>query len=294
VIAVLVNPGAGSGGDRDLRKQLEDWFLEAGAEATICLLRPGIDPAEAARDAARSSAVVVAAGGDGTVSAVASALVGTTTPLGVLPLGTLNHFAKDLRIPLDLKGAIATVAAGHVAAVDVGRLNDRTFLNNASIGLYPNIVELRDELRRHGRRKWPAFMSAAAKVLWSYRGVAVKIDSGGTRWGGRTPFVFVGNNEYTVDGLHLGGRPTLTGGRVVAYLTPRVRSRGLPLLLARAIVGRGLRSGKFEIFATPQLDIALSGAPRIRVALDGEVTMMSTPLHFRIDPLALKVLTAHE
>lgn len=249
-----------------------------------------MDPASSAREAARTSSAVVAAGGDGTVSAVAAALAGTTIPLGVLPLGTLNHFARDLQLPLDLKEAVAAIATGHSVAVDVGRLNDRTFLNNASIGLYPNIVDLRDQLRRQGRRKWPAFVSATARVLWTYRGVAVALESENRRWVGRTPFVFVGNNEYTVDGPALGGRRTLRAAQIVAYVTPRMRSRELPLLFARAIAGRALQSGAFEIVAAPRLDIALPARSRIRVALDGEVMSMTTPLRFRSDPLALHVL----
>jgi diacylglycerol kinase family enzyme len=290
VITVLLNPHAGGIGGADLRSHLENLFREAGAEVRITLLQPGIDPAEAAREAARTAAAVVAAGGDGTVSAVSSALVGSTVPLGVLPLGTLNHFARDLGLPLDLKHAVAAIAARRTVAVDVGRLNDRTFLNNASIGVYPNIVELRDQLRREGRRKLTAFVMATAKVIWSYRGLAVALTSDNGRWAGRTPFVFVGNNEYTVDGPNLGARHTLTRGQIVAYVTPRLHSRQLPLLFARALAGRARRSGSFEIFMAQQLDMALPVASRVRVALDGEVTRMTTPLHFRSDPLALQVL----
>jgi diacylglycerol kinase family enzyme len=249
-----------------------------------------MDPAEAAREAARTAAAVVAAGGDGTVSGVASALVGTTVPLGVLPLGTLNHFARDLQLPMDAKEAVAAIAARRTVAVDVGRLNDRTFLNNASIGVYPNIVELREQLRRKGRWKWTAFAMATANVFWTYRGVAVTVTADSGRWAGRTPFVFVGNNEYTVEGPNLGARHTLTRGQIVAYVTPRMHSRQLPLLLARAIAGRARRSGSFEVFMTRHLDIAVPAASRIRVALDGEVTTMTPPLHFRSDPLALTVL----
>jgi diacylglycerol kinase family enzyme len=145
-------------------------------------------------------------------------------------------------------------------------------------------------MRRQGRRKLPAMIAATARVLWSYRGVAAALQSESGRWVGRTPFVFVGNNEYTVDGLKLGGRHTLTAGQIVAYVTPRVRTRRLPLLLARAIIGRGRRSGSFETFPAVQLEMTLSGRRSVDVALDGEVTSMSTPLHFRVAPLALNVL----
>jgi diacylglycerol kinase family enzyme len=249
-----------------------------------------MDPIEAAREAAPSSAAVVAAGGDGTVNAVASALAGTTVPLGVLPLGTLNHFARDLRLPLALPTAVAAIAAGRKVSVDVGRVNERTFVNNASIGVYPNIVELRDRLRRQGRWKLTAFARATVTVLRTYRGVTIALTSDNGRWVGRTPFVFVGNNEYSVNGLSLGARRTLVQGRVVAYVAPRLRSRRLPLLLARALVGRALGSGSFEILAARQLELTMSAGLRVRVALDGEVITMAPPLRFASDPLALRVL----
>ena len=114
----------------------------------------------AARTASARASIVVAAGGDGTISSVAAAVIDSPAALGVLPLGTLNHFAKDLHIPLDLAGAIAVVAAGHVGHVDVGQVNERVFVNNSSIGIYPSIVEEREALRRRGHRKWPAMALA--------------------------------------------------------------------------------------------------------------------------------------
>jgi diacylglycerol kinase family enzyme len=292
VITVLLNPRAGGGGGEDLRSRIADLFREAGTEACIRLLQPGMDPIEAAREAARSSAAVVAAGGDGTVSAVAAAVAGTSVPLGVLPLGTLNHFARDLQLPLALTRAVGAIAAGRRVSVDVGRVNERTFVNNASIGVYPNIVELRDRLRRQGRWKLSAFARATVTVLRTYRGVTIALTADGDngRWVGRTPFVFVGNNEYTVDGPSLGARRTLAQGRVVAYVAPRMRSRRLPLLFARALVGRALQSGAFEVLAAPHLELTMSAGLRVRVALDGEVITMAPPLQFASDPLALHVL----
>src|SRR5476649_731552 len=109
----------------------------------------------AKRALARGVDAVVAGGGDGTINAVASVLAGSSVALGVLPLGTLNHFAKDLNIPLDLDQAIATIARGTTAQVDVGDVNGRIFVNNSSLGLYPHIVRARDQQqRRLGRGKW--------------------------------------------------------------------------------------------------------------------------------------------
>lgn len=291
VVTVLLNPRAGVAGASGRSDELEELFRDAGVTARIRPLSLHSDPGHAAREAARSSDVVVAAGGDGTVSAVAATLAGGPVALGVLPLGTLNHFARDVHIPLDLKQAVAVIAAGRTTAVDVGRVNDRVFLNNASVGLYPDIVELRDKLRRRGQRKWRAFVSATARVVWTYRGMTVHIESDEAAWAGRTPFVFVGNNAYTVDGLRLGSRETLCAGRLVAYASPRVRSRALPLLVARALAGRGLKSGAFAIVAGRELLVHPVAGPRVRVAIDGEVTTMTAPLRFQSVRRALNVLT---
>jgi diacylglycerol kinase family enzyme len=266
-------------------------FAAAGCQADVQVLRQGHDPADAARAASAAGSIVVAAGGDGTVSRVAAGVVEADGTLGVLPLGTLNHFAKDLQIPLALGEAVQTVAAGRVARVDVGQVNHRLFVNNSSIGLYPSIVHARDVLRRQGHWKWTAMVIATARVLRRYRGVRVRIDEGGRERLWRTPFVFVGNNEYTVDGFNLGSRASLDCGRLFVYLAPRLRARELPLLLLKALAGRAARSGDFEIVSSTELRVdRLRRHRRVRVALDGEVIEMAPPLHYRTLPGALKVM----
>ncbi len=164
-IVVIVNSSAGTAAKRErIEVELADLFRAAGTTAEVIALERGQDPAAVARDASARASIVVAAGGDGTVSSVAAAVVDSPAALGVLPLGTLNHFAKDLHIPLDLADAIRVVAAGHIGHVDVGQVNDRVFVNNSSIGLYPSIVEEREALRRRGHRKWPAMALATVRV----------------------------------------------------------------------------------------------------------------------------------
>jgi diacylglycerol kinase family enzyme len=288
MVTVLLNPAAAGAGT--LNEEIAALFRAAGSDARIIELGRGKDPAEAARAAGARASIVVAAGGDGTVSRVASGLIGTRAMLGVLPLGTLNHFAKDLRIPLDLEQAVATIASGRVGSIDVGLVNDRVFLNNSSIGIYPSIIEAREELRGLGYRKWAAFALATFRVLRRHRGVLVRIEADGRHATRRTPFVFVGNNEYEVDGIRLGSRARLDGGRLFAYLAPRVRARELPMLLASALLGRVRQSGAFEIVPAAELWIDTPTARRVRVALDGEITTMITPLHYRTCPAALRVL----
>jgi diacylglycerol kinase family enzyme len=233
---------------------------------------------------------VVAAGGDGTVSGVVAGILDSPAALGVLPLGTLNHFARDLGIPFNIPKAVGVVAAGHIGHVDVGQVNDRVFVNNSSIGIYPGIVEAREELRRRGHRKWPAMAIATLRVLRRYRGVTVSIVVAGQRRTWRTPFVFVGNNEYGIEGIRLGGRARLDEGKLFAYLTPRLRARHLPVLLVKALLGRARQSGEFEIVPATELWIDVTRTRRLRVAFDGEVARMSTPLHYRTCSKALSIV----
>jgi diacylglycerol kinase family enzyme len=289
VIIVILNPAAGTNRVENLADHLASLFKAAGAPARIVPLVSPTEAPSAIRTAiARGADVIVAAGGDGTVNSVASALAGSETTLGVIPLGTLNHFAKDIRIPLDLERAVQTVAEGHLTRVDVGDVNGRIFLNNSSIGIYPDIVVERQLLRRQGYRKWTAFAVATVKVLRHYRGVVVRITAEESTSVVRTPFLFVGNNKYHVEGRRLGARERLDSGRLFAYLAPRVHGRDLPKLLAWALIGR--EHDTLESFAAVALQVGTPGRRRLRVATDGEVAMMSTPLQYRVRPAALRVL----
>ena len=290
-IAVILNAGAGTAmGRPNIAAELVDLFRAAGRHASISMLHPGHDPNVLIKQASAGAAIVAAAGGDGTVRSVASAVLGSPAALGILPLGTLNHFARDLRIPFDLHQAIAVVAAGRIGHVDVGMANDRVFVNNSSIGIYPSIVDAREALRRQGHRKWAAMAIATLRVLRHYRGVKVSLDIDGRQRTRRTPFVFVGNNAYAIDGIGLGARARLDEGRLFVYLTPRLRARDLPLLLAKALIGRASESGEFEIVPAREMWIHRSRSQRVHVAFDGEVTTMHTPLHFRSHPKALRVV----
>ena len=290
-IVVVLNSGAGTVGSRPaIAAELRDLFQAAGRDAEIVTLRPGQDPTEAARAASTHSAIVVAGGGDGTVSGVAAGVVDSPAALGILPLGTLNHFAKDLRLPLGLPEAVGVIAAAHIGTVDVGTVNDRIFINNSSIGVYPDIVQEREALRRQGYRKWPAMVIATLRVIRQYPRITVRVEVEGQGRSWRTPFLFVGNNEYTIDGLRIGARTRLDAGKLFVYVSPRARTRDLPLLLASALAGRARRSGAFEIIAAAEATIDTWRAGRVHVATDGEVVTLRPPLSYRSRPGALRVV----
>jgi diacylglycerol kinase family enzyme len=290
-IVVILNAGAGTLSSRPaIATEVRDLFRAAGREAEVIPLRAGQNPLEAARAATARAGIVVAGGGDGTVSGVAAGVVDSPAALGVLPLGTLNHFAKDLQLPLDLPKAVDVIAAAHIESVDVGTVNDRVFINNSSIGVYPDIVQEREALRERGYRKWAAMAIATLRVLRRYPGMTVKIQVDGQVRSWRTPFVVVGNNEYAIDGFQVGARARLDQGRLFVYVSPRSRARDIPMLVAKSMAGRASASGAFEIIAAAQATIGTRRARRIPVATDGEVVTLGTPLSYRSRPGALRVV----
>jgi diacylglycerol kinase family enzyme len=289
-ITVLVNPSAGGTTTPELADDIAAAFAALGVRPRMVSFQPGDDVIELAREAARTSTVVVAAGGDGTVNAVAGVVAGTDVALGVLPVGTLNHFAKDLNLPTDVREAVATIVAGRVIRVDAAEVNGELFINNSSIGVYPNAVEIRERLRESGHGKWVAMAIASWRVVRTYRGLRVNLSMNGRRVSTRTPFVFVGNNEYVLEGLKVGKRADLTSGRLFVYLAPQIATRILPMLVLRTIVGHPAAMGAFEIIPTTDLTIETTSSKRVIVSLDGETTTLQLPLRYQARPGVLKVI----
>ena len=291
---MIINGGAGAGHDDEAASELRAKFLAHGCEAEVTLAKSGEDMIAAARKAiADGVLVVVAGGGDGTINAVASVMAGSGVDFGVLPLGTLNHFAKDLGIPLELDAAVRNVAEGKRVEVDVGEVNDRIFLNNSSLGLYPDIVRDREKQQhRLGRGKWLAAAWAAVAALRRFPFLDVGVAVDGRQHARRTPFVFIGNNEYTMHGLAIGERERLDGGTLSLYVAQRPGRLGLVRFAWRALWGRLAQERDFDVMLSDKFDIKTRHR-RLRVATDGEVTVMATPLRYRIRPAALAVIVPH-
>jgi YegS/Rv2252/BmrU family lipid kinase len=288
-IQVIVNAVAGTVGDLAFLDELKQ-HLNGDRRWRISIADSGPSLSNLVREASASgSRVVVAAGGDGTVNTVASALVGTSKILVVLPTGTLNHFAKDLNLPLDLATAIDTIARGDIIAVDVAEVNGHRFLNNSSLGLYPHIVEERQKQQRLGSSKWAAFIWAALSVLRRYPFVEVKLTLAGMSFERRTPFVFIGNNRYEMEGLRIGGRSSLEQKELSLYTTNRTSRWGLLILALRALFSRLRNDSDFLEVSANEIWIHTRHR-RVRVALDGEVTILTPPLHYRILPQSLRVM----
>jgi diacylglycerol kinase family enzyme len=288
-VAIILNPGSGRGSGDELAARLIQLFAAAGREATVLMAGRGRTVTDEARRAVGDGCrTAVAAGGDGTVNAVASAVVGTDIPLGILPIGTLNHFAKDLGIPLDLEPAVKVIVQGVRRQVDAGEVNGAVFVNNSSIGVYPRIVALRSRRQATGMGKWIAALWASLTVLRRRPFMGVRIRTAEETLVRRTPFVFVGNNEYRMAGIKAGSRDSLSGGRLAVYVMHAERRRSL-LLLGWRVLLRGVeRVPELELFSVEEA--VIETRRRVSVALDGEVRAMTPPLTYRIRPLALTVL----
>jgi YegS/Rv2252/BmrU family lipid kinase len=293
-IEVIINANSGTGHAPGVEQRVAEAFKAGGAEVRISLAATGAEVLSCADRAAKSDAeILVAGGGDGTINSVAAAVVGSNKILGILPFGTMNHFAKDLRIPLDLDGAVDTIVAGHESHVDIGEVNGHIFINNSSLGLYPSIVHKREVQQRLGWGKLPAYIWAAMAIMRRYPFLNVRVGVDGKELRSRTPFIFVGNNEYEMEKLNIGSRVCLNKNELSLYMTNRTGRLGLVRLALRALFG-GLRQDK-DFVALRTNDISIETRHKhLRVALDGEVLLLAPPLHYRIQPGALRVLTPSE
>ena len=290
-IPVILNVAAGSGHGEAVAARVRELFAQHGMEAEVSLARSGEElEALAKRAMQRKPALLVGGGGDGTLSSLAQAVRGTQTAFGVLPLGTLNHFARDLGIPMELEKAVEAIARGEAHAVDVGEVNGSCFINNASLGIYPVIVRRREFQRRElGRRKFSAMLWATWSVLRSSPFMRLRMELDGETRECRAPFVFIGNNAYKMQGFDIGTRERLDCGELSVYSTPRRSRWGLFKLALHALFGRLDQSKDFLAFSARTLRLDSRHA-RLRVATDGEVRLLQTPLEFRIVPRALLVM----
>jgi diacylglycerol kinase family enzyme len=290
-VTVIVNGGAGHGHDDSAAAELRAKLAKAGLDAELVLAKDGEEMIATARRALEGGAeLVVAGGGDGTINAVASVMAGSGVRFGVLPLGTLNHFAKDLGVPLDLDGAVRNLADGVPRKVDVGEVNGRIFLNNSSLGLYPDIVRDREkQQRRLGRGNWRAAVGATLAALRRYPFLSMRLTVRGETLARRTPFVFIGNNRYTMQGLAIGERDRLDDGLLSLYVAQHPTRLGLLRFAFDALRGKLGSERDFDVLEAAGFEIDTHRA-RLHVATDGEVTLMNPPLRYRVRPGALTVL----
>jgi diacylglycerol kinase family enzyme len=287
---VLINPGGGSAGD-DAIDRVGAALESAGVDAEIEEVE-GPRLARRARALAKAGAkLVIAAGGDGTQSAVGGALAGTATALGVLPLGTLNHLARDLGISFELEEAAATLAAGKRKRIDVAELNGRPFVNNSAIGLYPLMVADREgQQERLGRSKKAAMLVAGLRTLVRLRHYRLSLTINDSKQATvDTPLLFVGNNLYRFAMPRAGCRDRIDDGRLSVAVFGRSGRVALAGAMLASLFGRETSGRLVELDDVTRLRVA-SRRSSLTVSVDGETIHLKPPLDYRIRPKALWVI----
>lgn len=282
---VVHNTGAGSGTGLEAIQQA----LLAGGLSRVTYIAIGPRFASQVRQAVASGGqVLVAAGGDGTVNAVANLAVELKLPLAVLPVGTLNHFAVDLGVGQSLAAAVATLAAGERRQIDVARMNQRIFVNNSSIGLYPALVRQRERLQPY-LTKWPAMAVAFVLVLGRIKrhGIEAEIDGQPTRI--RASFVFVGNNRYQIEHGELTKRAGLDEGLLSLYILKTAKLHRLLRVAWRGVRGQLADERAFTILQAKNVKLRFRYR-RVSVAMDGEVAHEKPLVKYQILPKALTVI----
>lgn len=294
-ICVIVNTTAGKQDGAERIEAIRNAFRRAGAEVDMCPFGRGEDACDAVRGAlARGRFAVVVAGGDGTVSAVAGSLAGTGHPMGVLPFGTFNYFARSIGLPEELDEAARVIVAGHTRTLDLGEVNGRVFLNNASLGAYPTILDQRERFyRRWGRSQIAAYWSMLVTLLRFRRDLRVTMDVDGERRRLRTPLIFVAKNAGQLEAVGLEGGDCVRSGRFAVFVAPDAGR--LALLLHTLRVGLGLAEPgeDFELFCGRDVRVETASSRRL-VARDGEREQMDSPFVFRLLPGALDVFAPAE
>ena len=288
---LIVNARSGSAEMKARVEELPGLFAAAGEEAHIHLAESGDAISELTRRALADGArTVVACGGDGTVAAVASLLVDTDTRLGVLPMGTFNYFVRGLGIPLDLPAAVRTVVEGNTVRVDVGDVNGRIFLNNTSLGLYSEILRDRERVyARFGRSQLAAYLSVAFALARPSRFLTMRMVVDGRETFRRTPLLFVANNGFQIEAFRLRGAPCMKDGAFAIYVTHPLGQARMILLAIRTLMGALRTSHDLDVLCAHEMWIETS-RPRLRIAADGELVVLQTPLHIRVRREALTVL----
>jgi YegS/Rv2252/BmrU family lipid kinase len=290
-VPVLLNRGGGAvSADPRMRDKVAEALRAAAVDAKLELVSGGECAPRCRAIAERGDALVVVGGGDGTISAAASALIGTDTALGILPLGTLNHFARDLGIPPEIDKAAELIARRPVRRVDVAEMNGRIFINNSAVGLYPLMVLDRDLQRNKlGRSKRLAMIVASLRTLARFNHQRLTLTVNDQQAQVDTPLLFVGNNEYRIDLGAPGQRESIDEGELSVFVMRKKTRRGFVAASVRALFGRARNDDMVKLDNVQRLRVE-SRRGALAVSLDGEVVRETPPLDYRIRKKALRVI----
>lgn len=291
-ITVVMNVGSGSTDKDSARAAIEDGFRGCDCALRIAR-RPQDVVALAAAAAAERPGLLVAAGGDGTMNAVAGVARAAGLPFGAIALGTFNYFARELGMPADPGTAARAIAGGVLRRVPVGEMDGRLFLNNASIGLYRRLVERREQdKQRFGRSRLVAIASGLATLLREHRPYRLRLDVDGRESVLSTPGVFFGRNALQLARLGLDEALCVARGELAVLALREVGRRELLGLALRGAIARLETAENLQqrCAASVEVDFVGRGPRRLRVAIDGELADCRLPLRVRVVPDALAVV----
>ncbi len=292
-VHAVINRKAGSAlgfSVEQLASEAEAAFREAGHEIAVDVVEP--EDIEAALDKAVASApdILVAGGGDGTIRSAASRLLGSKIALGILPLGTVNRLAHDLRIPAEPRAASRALAAGDYREIDVAEVNGEIFLCNSMLGLPSEVSEERQNLRGQPLlRRIRGYFKLLRNILASRRHIELSIDDDERkRRRVRVLSLAVSNNVYRREPSLTFTREALDQGRLGVYIAKPHSGLGMLWVLARAAMGLWSGDDRLDCLSAQRVTIK-THKKNLRLSNDGEVETLKTPLHYQIHPRALKV-----
>ncbi len=298
----VVNGQAGHGDAEATREAIEAGLREAGRVGTVLFASPG-ELAHVAREAANrartASSAVVAVGGDGTINTVAQAAHAAGCAMGVIPRGTFNYFAREHGAPTETAEALRWLLDARPEPVQISSINEQVFLVNASLGLYPDLLQDRETWKaRFGRSRLVAFGAGMATLLRAQRRLKLAMEWDGQVREVRTLTLFVGNNRLQLEQLGLTDAVTpaegaQADGHVTAIILKPIGTLAMLGLMLRGALGQLGEASGIERFICHSLVVKptrLLGRRRVKVAFDGEVAWMRSPLTIRVLPQPLWLL----
>ena len=290
-----MNAHAGKDDKDEIAERLRAAFDRHPGRFELRTLDEGEGVADACARAMKDEfGIIVAAGGDGTISAVASRLAGTGRRMGILPQGTFNFVARGLGIPEDIDAAVDLIATGTARPFPVGEVNGEIFLNNASLGIYPQILKEREgTYKRWGRSRMAAHWSVLMTFLSFRTPVRMRVRVGGEERRAKTPLVFIARSAFQLEHYGLDGAECIRDGQFALFLLPDV-TRWQLLVRALRLAGKGMRPDRdFELICGTEIEIETSRSSQL-VAMDGERVRLSAPFRFKMHKDALHVIVPEQ
>jgi diacylglycerol kinase family enzyme len=288
---LIINRRSGKQDAESRVDRIRRLFAQHGATLEVLEFGKENSLAEVTRKALQTEdATIVVAGGDGTVCGVSELVVGTGRKMGIIPSGTFNYFARSLDIPEDIDAAVQVILSGETELTKVARINDRVFLNNASLGAYPAILQTREGIyHRWGRSRVAAYWSVIKALATLRAPMRLTVTVDGTKHRYRTPLIFAVNNAFQLEQMGLGGADCIAAGEMVLLVAPDTDRWGMLKLALALAVGMARKKVDYELHCGKDIRIEMARKRR-HVARDGELDKMRGPFRLTLSQEKLDVL----